>query len=147
MAPVMPPALAESRPPVERAWPPAPLSPGKARRLLACHLVTWGLPGLVDTAGLVVSELVTNALTHGCPDGHVLRTRFERLEHGVRIEVHDAGPGKPERGQASADAESGRGLDLVDALTGGDWGVSDRNGIGKTVWAVCLSTGGAGAGE
>ncbi|WP_333766483.1 ATP-binding protein [Streptomyces sp. IBSBF 2435] len=115
--------------------------------MLACHLVAWGLPGLVDTAGLVVSELVTNALTHGCPDGHVLRTKFEPVEGGVRIEVHDAGPGKPERSEAPADAESGRGLDLVDVLTGGDWGVSDRNGVGKTVWAVCLSTGVAGADE
>ncbi|MFJ2632594.1 hypothetical protein ACIO6U_11655 [Streptomyces sp. NPDC087422] len=56
----------------------------------------------------------------------------------VRIEVHDAGSGKPERVRASASAESGRGLDLVDALTGGEWGVSDRDGVGKMVWAVCL---------
>jgi serine/threonine-protein kinase RsbW len=118
MSSVVPSAPAGSRPLVERAWPPAPLSPGRARRLLAYHLIAWGLPGLVDTAGLVVSELVTNAIIHGCPDGHVLRTRFERLERGVRIEVHDADRRKPERGQASADAESGRGLDLVDALTG-----------------------------
>jgi hypothetical protein len=35
-----------------------------------------------------------------------------------------------------ADAESGRGLALVDALTGGQWGVAGRVGVGKMVWAV-----------
>jgi hypothetical protein len=135
------PALAEGRPCVERAWPPSPLSVGRARRLLAYHLYAWGLPHLADTAGLVVSELVTNALNHACEGGNVLRTRFERLEDGVRIEVHDASEKKPERRQASAEAESGRGLDLVDVLTGGYWGVSGREGVGKMVWAVCADDG------
>ncbi|CAG7650985.1 hypothetical protein SBRY_50496 [Actinacidiphila bryophytorum] len=34
------------------------------------------------------------------------------------------------------DEEAGRGLALVDALTGGRWGVSDRDGVGKLLWAV-----------
>jgi hypothetical protein len=61
----------------------------------------------------------------------------ERLEHGVRIEVHDASERKPELQRASADEQSGRGLALVDALTDGQWGVSARQGPGKLVWAVC----------
>jgi hypothetical protein len=40
-----------------------------------------------------------------------------------------------------ADAESGRGLALVDALTGGQWGVAGRVGVGKMVWAVCADDG------
>jgi hypothetical protein len=38
--------------------------------------------------------------------------------------------------QAEDNEESGRGLALVDALTGARWGVSERDGIGKLVWAV-----------
>ncbi|MBM9508726.1 ATP-binding protein [Actinacidiphila acididurans] len=139
MTPGTQPALADDRPLiVERTWPPAPRSAGRARRVLADHLCAWGLPQLTDSAALVVSELVTNAVNHAHPPhGHLIFTRFERLECGVRIEVHDVSEAKPERREAAVDEESGRGLLLVEALTGGHWGVSDRNGPGKTVWAVC----------
>ncbi len=130
---------------VERRWPPSPRSVGRARRFLARQLDAWGLPHLTDSAVLVVSELVTNAVTHAHPPyGHVISTRFVRLESGVRIEVHDAGGGTPERREAAPEEESGRGLDLVDVLTGGRWGVSGREGPGKSVWAVCAEDGPAG---
>lgn len=91
-----------------------------------------------DAAELVLSELITNALTHARrPRGRLIETRFECLGDGVRIEVHDANDNKPERQKVSAEAESGRGLALVDALTDGHWGVGDREGVGKMVWAVC----------
>lgn len=134
------PAATTAEPPsvVLKMWPPAPRSVARARRFLACHLGAWGLAGITDSAELIVSELVTNALNHACPPyGHLIVTRFERLASGVRIEVHDANVAEPKRREAGADAESGRGLALVDALTGGRWGVSDRNGPGKIVWAVC----------
>jgi two-component sensor histidine kinase len=87
-------------------------------------------------------ELVTNSVRHARePRGHVIRTRFERLGRGVRIEVHDADDAKPEQRDASGDEESGRGLALVEAVTGGRWGVSDREGIGKLVWALCAEDG------
>jgi hypothetical protein len=38
--------------------------------------------------------------------------------------------------EPAADAERGRGLTLVDALTRGSWGASQRDGVGKAVWAV-----------
>jgi hypothetical protein len=138
-----PAAPAEERPSVvEKMWPPAPHSVGRARQFLVRHLDAWGLPQLTDNAQLIVSELVTNAVTHAHPPyGHLISTRFERLESGVRIEVHDSNDNKPERRDASAEEESGRGLGLVDALTGGHWGVSDRNGPGKMVWAVCAAPG------
>ena len=137
--PGAPAALAEERPTVvEKLWPPAPRSVGRARRFLARQLDAWGLPQLTETAELILSELVTNAVTHANPPyGNLISTRFERQESRVRIEVHDAGGSTPERREASADAESGRGLTLVDALTGGHWGVSGREGPGKSVWAVC----------
>ncbi|MFI0895442.1 ATP-binding protein [Streptomyces sp. NPDC020983] len=115
---------------------------GGARRLLVRSLAGWGLAHLSAAAELVVSELVTNSVRHARePRGHVIRTRFERLGRGVRIEVHDANDAKPEQRDASGDEESGRGLALVDAVTGGRWGVSDREGIGKLVWALCADDG------
>lgn len=135
-------AVAEGRPAVVmKTWPHGPRSVGRARRLLVHHLDAWGMPHLIDPAQLVLSELVTNSIRHArSPQGHLIATRFERLEHGLRIEVHDANESKPERRGASADAEFGRGLTLVDALTGGQWGVSDRDGPGKMLWAVFDST-------
>lgn len=133
---------ADERPAVVfKIWPRSVRSVPRARRLLTQHLDVWGLPHLSESAELVVSELVTNAVNHArSPRGHLIGTRFERLENGgVRIEVHDACEGKPERREASADAEFGRGLALVDALTGGRWGVSLREGPGKVVWAVCTN--------
>ena len=135
--------IGEEHPPVVvKSWPHGPRSVGKARRLLARSLDAWNLGHLADAAELVVSELLTNSVRHARePRGHVIGTRFERLQSGVRIEVHDASDGKPERREASCDAESGRGLALVDAITGGCWGVGDRDGIGKMVWAVCADDG------
>jgi len=124
---------------VSKMWPPAPQSVGRARQLLAGCLHDWGLPHLADCAGLVLSELFTNAVTHAFPPyGQLISTRFVRLVcGGVRVEVHDPGEGRPEPREVCAEAESGRGLALVDALTGGRWGVGDREGPGKVVWAVC----------
>ncbi|SFE08486.1 Histidine kinase-like ATPase domain-containing protein [Actinacidiphila alni] len=127
---------------VVRMWPHGPRSVGRARRLLVHHLAAWDLAHLTDTAELIVSELVTNSVNHARePRGRLIATRFERVDSGVRIEVHDANDHKPERREALSDEESGRGLALVDALTDGRWGVSDRPGVGKLVWAVCAGGG------
>jgi len=134
--------VVEERPAaVMKTWPHSPRSVGRARRLLVHHLDAWGMPHLIDPAQLVLSELVTNSVRHArSPQGHLIATRFERLDQGLRIEVHDANESKPERRRTSASAEFGRGLALVDALTGGQWGVSDREGPGKMVWAVFNDT-------
>jgi anti-sigma regulatory factor (Ser/Thr protein kinase) len=123
---------------VVRTWPPTPRSVVRARRVLLAQLEPWGLSRLADDAALVVSELVTNAVAHARPPyRNVIATRFERLADGVRIEVHDASERMPVfRGGAPDDAASGRGLVLADALTEGQWGVRDREGPGKVVWAV-----------
>lgn len=99
--------------------------------------------GLADVAELVLSELFTNAVRHARgPADRLVETRYERLPDGtLRIEVHDANSLRPERQEPSKDADSGRGLALVDELTSGRWGVSERLGVGKLVWAVCADDG------
>lgn len=129
---------------VVRTWPHGPRSVARARHLLVSTLASWDLPHLADSAALVVSELVTNSVRHAkVPRGRLIRTRFERLGTGIRIEVHDAPGIRPELRSAAPDAESGRGLALVDVITSGQWGVSERGGVGKLVWAVCADAGAA----
>jgi anti-sigma regulatory factor (Ser/Thr protein kinase) len=91
---------------------------------------------LEDAGVLVLSELLTNALQHARVPGRQVATRFVRTEDGtVRIEVHDASPVRPEvRSYEDLYASGGRGLGLVGALSE-RWGVSERAGVGKSVWA------------
>jgi serine/threonine-protein kinase RsbW len=124
---------------IVRRWPGSRRTVPRVRGEFAAVLGAWGLAKIEDTALLVMSELVTNAVQHArSPRGRLIETRWRRLARGagVRIEVHDANEGLPVPRRAGEGDESGRGLVLVDALTGGQWGVSDRAGVGKLVWAV-----------
>jgi anti-sigma regulatory factor (Ser/Thr protein kinase) len=97
----------------------------------------WGLAGLADAAELVLSELLTNAVRHSAARTREVGTSYERDgTGGVRLEVSDGSPVTPQLRTAALDAENGRGLGLVDMVTGGRWGVaSNPHGGGKTVWA------------
>ncbi|WP_329140901.1 ATP-binding protein [Streptomyces sp. NBC_01476] len=118
-------------------WARSPRCVTLARHELVAALDEWKLPELADTAELVLSELLTNALRHArVPRDRLMETRYERLSAAVRLEVHDADEAWPVVRHAAADSECGRGLALVGALTGGRWGVGEREGIGKLVWAV-----------
>jgi anti-sigma regulatory factor (Ser/Thr protein kinase) len=122
--------------PVVTSWPNSPRTAGRARHQLRDTLKGWGLEDLTDTAELVLSELVTNATRHArTPRGRLIETRYERYPDAVRIEVHDADETWPQIAKPSEEDECGRGLALVDALTGEQWGVSARPGPGKLVWA------------
>ena len=100
------------------------------------------VPDTVEDAALVVlSELVTNAVRHArVSPGREIETRYVREANGVRIEVHDAADERP---TARVPGDSGGwGLGLVDELSD-RWGVDDRAGVGKSVWAVVTArTGG-----
>ncbi|MFF3122597.1 ATP-binding protein [Streptomyces sp. NPDC057908] len=108
-----------------------------ARRLAVHQLDEWGVPygsGLSDDAAVIVSELAANAVLHGLVAGRDFELRLVALAGTLRIEVSDAlGERGPQQRRLRADAESGYGLYLVEALAT-SWGVTDRV-VGKTVWA------------
>ncbi|MFC7723282.1 ATP-binding protein [Nonomuraea recticatena] len=111
------------------SWRLAPelVSVPRSRCLTRARLARWGLRD--QTAELLVSELVTNAVCHG--RGPVLLTLF--AEDGLlRCEVGDAEDTLPEMRSAYKDDESGRGLFLLDMLSC-CWG-TDRTSAGKVVW-------------
>lgn len=94
---------------------------------------------VVGEAELAVSELLSNAVTHGSPDENGTVRMQARVRHGVvEISVTDGGDG-PTRdvrpAPRSLAATRGRGLRIVRALAH-EWGVIvDRDGGGTTVWA------------
>ncbi|MEU2738478.1 ATP-binding protein, partial [Streptomyces sp. NPDC007095] len=76
-------------------------------------------------------------LTHGAVPGRDALLRLVRADGRLRIEVTDTrGERHPAPTAAVDDAETGRGLLIVDTLAE-TWGVTPRTGApGKTVWAV-----------
>jgi anti-sigma regulatory factor (Ser/Thr protein kinase) len=114
-----------------------------ARRLAAEQLHTWGWPYDSDansTATLLVAELTANAARHGSERDRDFRLRLTlHPEDGaLRIEVTDPRPDRRPPGPGtlrppSPDAESGRGLLLVEALAG-HWGTTSGDPYTKTVW-------------
>ncbi|WP_225653749.1 ATP-binding protein [Streptomyces pseudogriseolus] len=112
-----------------------PRSARLARLLTDAHLRDWGHDP--DAACHVVAELAANAVTHGRVPGRDFRLAFHVVGHTLRIEVTDTRSDRlPRHRPPATDAESGRGLLLVEAL-------ADRWGVGvpedrfprKTVWA------------
>ncbi|MGH4033705.1 ATP-binding protein [Actinomycetota bacterium Odt1-20B] len=122
---------------VTHQLPRTPRSAPHARALLREQLAAWKIDGqVVDVAELLLSELVTNSIQHAyIPAGREIGLRFARYEGKVRVEVADAGGGRPVPVQAGVESDGGRGLALVVALAS-RWGCCPRrHGIGKAVWA------------
>jgi anti-sigma regulatory factor (Ser/Thr protein kinase) len=89
-----------------------------------------GLSGdLTDTAQLLISELVTNAVIHGRSPVTVTADLSDGL---LRVEVSDDNSRHPELRRADDRALDGRGMHIVDLLAA-RWGVTDAP-LGKVVW-------------
>ncbi|OQR65887.1 ATP-binding protein [Streptomyces maremycinicus] len=108
------------------------------RRTLRLILTLHGLIHLVDTAELLASELVSNAVLH-TKGPACLRLRFRG--GALQIGAWDADPEPPEppgrlEDLVAADAESGRGMALVRACSDlWHWQPLSRMGHrGKLVW-------------
>lgn len=120
--------------PLVRVLAGTPESAAVARRL-ARQFLGAGHPA-ADTVTLIVSELVTNSVTHsrsGAPGGTV-SVAFSRGSSGVLIQVRDDGGASGAWASAApgSTAEHGYGLLLVDALSD-SWGtIAGPNG--RVTW-------------
>lgn len=117
-----------------RQYPTAPESVAQARTQVREFLRRWDITedGNEDAENviLVVSELVTNAVRHS----RGLFTLSVDLYGDVcHVAVKDSAEHSPAKTIASASAETGRGVFLVDALAS-DWGWRAEP-VGKTTWA------------
>jgi anti-sigma regulatory factor (Ser/Thr protein kinase) len=110
---------------------PTQNAPGDARRFVAD--VLDGHP-VVESAKLVISELVTNAVLHGGRDAGRVTVIVGQEHDGVRLEVRQAKhPGFLPLDQEPGHLDpTGRGLMIVDALAT-EWGVDTNTG---SVWVV-----------
>lgn len=107
------------------------VSPKAARTTVAdaCH--NWHLGQLADTASLLVSELVTNAVRHALPPISLHITKLG--PHRIRVEVADCSARAPQlHRNPDTTAPGGRGLFIVDKLAT-LWGYQPV-GDSKIVW-------------
>lgn len=115
-----------------------------ARKLTRATLREWGLGPLAEDAETIVGEFVANAITHAAalaadagrpvgPDN--LGLRLLRRAGEVTCAVLDPSDAAPVLHPAGSGGESGRGLQMVDALSD-VWGWSPVAGRGKAVWAI-----------
>jgi anti-sigma regulatory factor (Ser/Thr protein kinase) len=115
--------------PVERTFSSTVRTPLEARNFVKEALRRWGQADLEETACLLTTELVTNAVIHATTDITVRASSDGELLH---IEVEDASRDPLQERSPLPYAESGRGLLLVDALSD-KWGARQLEG-GKIVW-------------
>lgn len=113
----------------------------QARRFLAATLDGWALERLLPDAGLVVSELVTNAVQHAVEPGTADQGEYP-VWLGIFLHpdelvcaVTDPSSRPPCPRDAEASALGGRGLALISALSR-TWSWSLTPPRGKTVWAT-----------
>jgi anti-sigma regulatory factor (Ser/Thr protein kinase) len=106
----------------------------RTRAFVGAALDDWKATARSGDVLVCVSEMATNALLHGVPQGRGFRVVLWLEHYGLlRIEVHDSGEGTPRIPHVDDDAETGRGLLLVEKLAD-KWGVGERD-PGKIVWA------------
>ncbi|AEW97231.1 MULTISPECIES: ATP-binding SpoIIE family protein phosphatase [Streptomycetaceae] len=113
------------------AWrlEPRPEEAARARSLTRRTLCGWGLDEAIDTAELLVGEVVANAVRHA--DTSQVELRLVRADR-LLCEVTDDDHTLPTLLSCGTADEYGRGLRVVDRLAH-KWGTS-RRGRGKTVW-------------
>lgn len=101
-----------------------------ARRMVDRQLTAWGLQEAAFTTGLVISELVTNAIRYG---KEPVRLRLIHDKGRLLSEVTDANSTSPHVRQARDNDEGGRGLYIVMQVST-RWGVRHSR-ESKTIWS------------
>lgn len=106
-----------------------------ARAFVERTLASWDLVEVADTALLLVSEAVTNAVVHARSASEL---RLSLMGQRLRVEVSDWGGGDLQVREAHQEDVSGRGLALIEALSD-LWGTA-RTEQGKIVWFELVRT-------
>jgi anti-sigma regulatory factor (Ser/Thr protein kinase) len=107
-----------------------PAAAAEARRRVRAAIASWHIPVDQDAALLLTSELVTNAVRH--EPGQAVMLVISCSRGRLRVDVHDTARTLPAVADVPADAESGRGLLLVETLSD-EWGFY-RTPAGKAVY-------------
>ena len=107
-----------------------PAAAAEARRQVSAAICAWDVAADDDVVILLTNELVTNAIKHTAGGPITLGLRCARGH--LRVDVHDTSPTLPALRAVPVDAEAGRGLALVAALSA-DWGCY-RTPAGKVVY-------------
>jgi anti-sigma regulatory factor (Ser/Thr protein kinase) len=127
------------------SWPDSTLELGALPEAVPCArasarvmLLIWDRLDLREPVELLVSELLSNAvkatweLTCLIPPPVRMRLSYDGTR--VLIEVWDASPQPPVPAEADFLAEGGRGLHLVEAISG-KWASYPAEHGGKVVWS------------
>jgi anti-sigma regulatory factor (Ser/Thr protein kinase) len=110
-----------------------PAAAAEARRRVRDAIRSWQVPVDLDAALLLTSELVTNAVRHEAGQGAQAVVLAIACSRGrLRVDVHDTSRSLPAVAEVPADAETGRGLLLVETLSD-EWGFY-RTPAGKAVY-------------
>ena len=130
-----------------------PRAAGDARAFTTRILDVWGLSHHAETAELLVSELITNAVKHAggvmdppddlsgldVPPVILSVSRFDAL----LVQVWDASSEPVVHRTAAGDDIDGRGLDLVDALAkewaATSWRPAARSSGSRSTWTCAMT--------
>ena len=91
------------------------------------------MSGELDMSNIGRLDAIVSPALSESPTRLIVEVSVERLRHTVRIEVTDAGGGKPTMRSPGPQDPFGRGLRIVDMLSD-SWGVDYDPPRGKTVW-------------
>ena len=117
---------------VATSLPPNDLSAAQGRRFVRAALHANTVPEIVDTAVLLASELITNAVLHGRSE---VELTVEITGVAVKVSAADMNSRMPVLQSADELALDGRGIAIINLLAS-SWGVVTTE-AGKTVW-FCL---------
>lgn len=122
--------------PLRRTFPGEPAQVPLARDFVRRYLTGRRCPAAaVQDIVVCATELAANAVLHsrsGLPGGHFSVEIAVRAGQWVHVTVEDSGGTWTERGAGSGDAECGRGLHVVSALSA-DMGITG-DASGRMAW-------------
>ncbi|GAA3356002.1 hypothetical protein GCM10017744_020810 [Streptomyces antimycoticus] len=126
----------DTHPAVALRLPAIASSVSTVRTAVRERLLAWGMSAHVrDDALLVVSELVTNVITHTLSDHVECRLSIGAGHLRIEVEEEIRAHTLPAPRTPDPDEHGGRGLLLVGAVSSA-WGVRDApHGPGRIIWA------------